>query len=72
VGSLAINDDGSDFTEAGLGAGPMTYEGNTIHSTLVTFDGTALANGRSFLAEVSVKSLDDFFDKEEFWRKSWS
>ena len=56
MGSLALNDVGSEFTEAGLGAGPMTYEGNTIHSTLVTFDGTeqVLANGRSFLAVVSA------------------
>ena len=55
MGSLALYDVGLDFTETGLGAGPMTYEGNTGLSTLVTFDGTVPSNGRLFLEEVFKK-----------------
>tara|TARA_R110002051_G_scaffold137273_1_gene209702 strand:- start:1758 stop:1982 length:225 start_codon:yes stop_codon:yes gene_type:complete len=52
VGYFALYDVGLDFTEAWLGGGPMTYEGNAGHSTLVAFDGAIGANRRSSLGEV--------------------
>jgi hypothetical protein len=52
VGYFALYDVGLNFTEAWLGGGPKTYEGNAGHSTLVAFDGAIGANMRSSLGEV--------------------
>jgi len=73
VGSLALYNAGLEFTETGLGAGPITYERDTGLSTLATFDGTELSNGRSLLEEVFKKSFaescNEFFRRESWDRK---